>query len=116
MSNLLHSLQSFQLQVNKNDGVRKLTKNWNPKLIIQSSDSEEVYTVVIQDSTISEIIAGEASSEHEIRIEGEAEILRDVFNGTMNPAEAVLNGEMAVYGEQGDQIKLDAISLVIWGL
>lgn len=116
MSELLLSLQSFQSEVNKNDGVKKLTKNWNPRMIIQSSNSEEVYTLAIQESSISEIIAGEVASAHEIRIEGDAEILRDVFNGKTNPAEAVLNGEIAVYGEQSDQIKLDAISLVIWGL
>lgn len=116
MSKLLTSLSNFQSEVNKNESVKKLTKDWNPRLIIQSSDSEEVYTLVIEESTIATITPGEHSANHEIRIEGDVEILQNVFMGKLNPAEAVLNGEMAVYGEQSDQIKLDAISLIIWGM
>lgn len=116
MSELLKSLQEFQQEVNTNENVHKLIKNWNPNFIIESSDTGEFYTLEVYDMRIKNILEGEVNSDHEIRIEGDDEILTAIFTGDLNPAEAVLNGELMVYGDQNDQLKLDAISLVIWGM
>jgi hypothetical protein len=42
--------------------------------------------------------------------------LEALFTGKLNPVEAHSNGILEVYGEPKDQVKLDAITLVLWNV
>lgn len=116
MTAIKHQLQAFQEKLNANQQIGKLINNWNPNIIIKALNSDEQYTMFVADGKISHIENGLFESAHEITIEGDSDILLKVFSGTTNPAEAVLDGELFVYGGDQDQIKLDALTLVIWGM
>ena len=114
---LLDSLRNFKEEVQQNENVHKLVKNWNPNIILETMDTEQIYTLQVRDCLIDQILNEEnEESNHIIRLEADEEILTTIFSGEMNPAEAVLNGELVVFGDAKDQIKLDAITLLIWGM
>jgi putative sterol carrier protein len=116
MNQLRASLDNFQSKANANDNVHKLVKDWSPNIIIETMDTDESYTLLVRDERIAEILENQANSSHEIRLEGDTDVLQAIFYGDRNPAEAVLNGDLAVFGNPNDQIKLDAITLLIWGM
>lgn len=116
MSTLRNTLDSFKDLVNNNEKVKLLFKNWNPNIVIEESLENQKFTMVIKDQGIQNVLEGAMPSDHQISIEAEEDVLIEVFSGESNPAEVVLDGQMAVYGSDSDQIKLDAISLIIWGM
>lgn len=115
MSELHQILSSFADKVNANDKVGRLISNWNPNIILSTTDSEAVFTIIVRNARISDITVGEEASGHEIRMEAASDILRSIFTGRTNPATAVLTGDLAVFGEAADHIRLDAVSMLIWG-
>ena len=48
-------------------------------------------------------------------LRGGSDVLQAVFSGTRSPLGAYTDGELEVYGNPKDQIKLDVIALVLWG-
>ncbi len=118
MKTLMSCLQNYQLEFNASDDLGKVLKNWNPHLEISTTDGSLRYSISIQDAKVIDISERSADSDkdHSIKIEGSEEILMEIFTGVTNPAEAVLNGDLFVFASDMDKIKLDAISLIIWGL
>ena len=116
MQTLPEALQDFQIKFNSNAQLKKLLLNWNPNIILNSIDSGNQYTLWVREQLLANILEKEEPSDHQIFIEAENETLVKVFSGTLNPSEAVLDGDMVVFGDDKDQIKLDAITLIIWGM
>lgn len=112
MSELLETLEAFKEKVNTNENVRKLIKNWNPNVTV-SSDTEN-FTMIIRDQVMEQVATEKLESDHTIEIEADEDTLIDVFNGTYNPSKAVLDGELAVFGQDQDQMKLDIIAVFLW--
>ena len=112
MSELLETLEAFKEKVNTNENVRKLIKNWNPNVTV-SSDTED-FTMIIRDQVMEQVATEKLESDHTIEIEADEDTLIDVFNGTYNPSKAVLDGELAVFGQDQDQMKLDIIAVFLW--
>ncbi len=118
-SNLLGSLHDFQKTFNENQRVKKLTKGWNRFLKAESTDTGEIYTVTVQDVSISAIAPGCSMSEDDedlITLQAAEEALVRIFTGKYNPAHALIDGALAVFCSERDKVKLEAIAMVIWGL
>jgi len=118
-SGLLSSLYDFQKTFNENQRVKKLTKGWNRFLKAEATDTGEIYTVTVQDVAISAIEPGCTLAEDDenlITLQAAEEALVRIFIGKYNPAHALIDGALAVFSNERDKVKLEAIAMVIWGL
>jgi putative sterol carrier protein len=118
-SNLLGSLHDFQKTFNENQRVKKLTKGWKRFLKAEATDTGEIFTVTVQDVSISAIEPGCSMSEEDedlITLQAAEEALVRIFTGKYNPAHALIDGALAVFCSERDKVKLEAIAMVIWGL
>jgi hypothetical protein len=113
---LLASLESFRDLANGNARVKPLIKGWNPWIVVNATDTSLEYSLEVRDMAMHAIVPGKQQGEHVILVQAAEEMLKEIFRGTRNPAEAVLDGDLAVFGTDKDQVKLDAISLILWGL
>jgi putative sterol carrier protein len=111
---LEESLQAFSQQVSGSAKILKLTKGWHPNIIIKAADTGAVFTLVIFESRVREMLKGEVNAAHEVALSAGEQILIQIFTGKINPAKAVLDGNLVLFGDQKDQIKLDIIASVIW--
>lgn len=111
---LQETLQEFQSCVNRNKALRTILKHWDRVVLIQASDTVEHFVLRITNSFIEEIRSGGAEAP-DICIRADADVLREVFSGRMNPAQGYMQGILQVRGSPIDQMKLDAIALVMWG-
>ena len=109
-------LGQFVAAVNDNPRIKKILKDWNPLVVLQTTDTDEQLHFRIAETTVSMPSPGDAEAPHRIVLQATEETLRSVFSGVVNPVQAHLAGELAVFATDRDNVKLDAICLVLWGL
>lgn len=113
---LEHHLSAFIRDVNAHPSMAKLLKGWEPRMTIESLDTDERFHLHVDDCKVRAVAADGAADAHAILIRGERAVLCEVFTGESNPAQAYLEGTLEVFGDDRDHIKLDAICLVLWGI
>lgn len=113
---LMAVLEGFRDRVNAHARLPQLLRGWNRSIVVESLDTGHVVTLIVREAKIVEML-DEAREDpaHPITVHGDLEVLCGIFDGSANPAQAVLEGGLAVYGSDTDQVKLDAITLVVWG-
>lgn len=110
-------LKHFQNTFNENSRVKKLIKNWERSLIIEATDTEATLTMVIADLVMTEVRDGAHPNEdNPIHLQASQDTLIRIFSGDYNPAHALIDGELAVFSSEKDKVKLEAITMVIWGI
>ncbi len=114
MSDLRQRLEDFRNDANAHPRVRQLINNWSRTAGISATDTGESFLFMFESGRISEVVPGTPTNE-QIVIRGEQHILERVFTGALNPASAHLAGDLQVLASEVDQVKLDAITMVLWG-
>ncbi|MGH2553584.1 MAG: hypothetical protein ACRDEB_07700 [Chitinophagaceae bacterium] len=113
---LLESLNDFRNRFNDSERVKKLIKNWDRSIMLESIDSNNNYSFTIEDNALSTIVPGLVEKDPMIHLQAEESILTRIFSGDYNPATALIDGALAVYSEERDKVKLEAIAMIIWGV
>lgn len=114
---LQQCLLGFVERVNSNKRIPSLIKGWEPNIIVESEDSDDLYTLMVRGCVVDEMVSGETSKpEHEIRVCASLNELCNVFSGNKNAANSFLSGDLTLFASDKDQVKLDAIGLLVWGL
>jgi hypothetical protein len=109
------TLEDFQTKVNENQRIEKILKGWAPHIFVEPRGTNERYTMIVADSKITAVLEGRQEADHLVHLSADPQIMNQVFSGELNPSEAVLDGILSVFASDKDQVKLDAISLVLWG-
>ena len=116
---LADCLRDFQSRFNANEQVKKLVKGWDRSILIEATDSEAIFTVILQNLVITGVKAGDegnADDDNLVHLQASEENLIKIFSGDYQPATALIDGELAVFSSEPDKVKLEAISIVIWGM
>jgi hypothetical protein len=110
-------LQDFRDRFNDNARVKKLIAGWNRDVLVEPLDAPTAYTMVIENLEMTSVSPGiNEGHDGQVHMQADEEILKRIFTGEYNPAEALIDGNMAVFSEERDKVKLEAIAMVIWGL
>lgn len=116
---LFTALSNYRTLINETARMRSLLKGWDRDVVISCNDSGEIYTTSFSSSFLSDItkvVEEDVDAEEDgISLAGTRADLIDIFTGNENPAKAFLNGKLAVFSTGQDQVKLDSISLILWG-
>lgn len=114
--NIRTVLVDFQAKVNENERIERILNGWSPNIVVEPRGADEEYTMVVAQSKITEVLDGRQTAEHLVHVAAEPDVILQVFTGELNPSEAVLDGILSVFASDKDQVKLDAITLVLWGI
>lgn len=114
--NLKQCLLGFIEKVNSHTRMKFLLKDWEPTIVIDTTDTEAAYSLVVKGSRVADLVEGTLEADHCVQLQAESEVLMKIFSGKLNPARAHMDGQLAAYGSDRDQVKLDAISLILWGI
>lgn len=115
-TSLKATLEDFQSKVNAHDRIKRILDNWAPNIFIEPRGADESYTLICADKQITDIKDGRVEADHFVHLAAEPAVILQVFSGQLNPSEAVLDGVLSVFASDKDQVKLDAITLVLWGI
>lgn len=107
------SLNAFKDNFNKNDRLKVMNRDWDRVVVIKATDVESLHSLTIREGVVS-LIEG-ASENPDLTVISDSETLADIFYGDMTPTEPYNNGTLRIMGSEDDIIRLDFISLMIWG-
>ena len=110
---ILEALEGFRQRAMASWPVRRLIAKWDRTIEVRVPERSYFLR-----SRAGEILAPATSSDGkpEIVLSAAGDVMRGVFDGTLNPARAHLDGRLVAEGSTADQLVLDAIVLLIWGL
>jgi len=110
-------LTDFRDRFNDNARVKKLIVGWNRDILVEPLDADTAYTMVIENLEMTSVTPGiNEGHDGQVHMQADEDILKRIFTGEYNPATALIDGNMAVFSEERDKVKLEAIAMVIWGL
>ena len=110
-------LADFRERFNDNARVKKLIVGWNRDILVEPLDAATPYTMVIENLEMTSVSPGiQEGRDGQVHMQADEDILKKIFTGEYNPATALIDGNMAVFSEERDKVKLEAIAMVIWGL
>jgi putative sterol carrier protein len=87
--------------------------------LLEATDSDAIFTVTLQGLLITNVKAGnetDPDDDNLVHLQASEENLTRIFSGDYQPATALIDGELAVFSSELDKVKLEAISIVIWGM
>ncbi|MCL5967064.1 MAG: SCP2 sterol-binding domain-containing protein [Firmicutes bacterium] len=104
------ALRDFASRCNDNERLRQMNRDWTRTIAVRPSEDEPVFL---------RYEAGEVAvtdlADPDLVVEGPNEILCAIFTGETTPTEPYMDGTLLVRGSQDDMMRLDIISLLIWG-
>ncbi len=116
MNGLHGVLGRFAERVNTTASLRSTLAGWNPSFYIQARDSGDTFQVCIAGGSVQAVQPTRAEpGDDALLLRADTEVLEGVFSGRQSPLGAYTDGQLEVYGQTKDQIKLDVIALVLWG-
>ncbi len=110
---LTESLRAFTDSYNKNERLKVMNRDWNRVVVVKANDIESLHTLTVQDGVVS--IREGASDQPDLTVISDSETLADMFYGDITPTEPYNNGTLRIMGSEDDIVRLDFISLMIWG-
>ena len=107
------SLKVFQESYNSNERLKIMNKDWERVVVIKATDIQSEHTIVVREGVVSqgEGVTGGA----DLTVISDSETLADIFYGDITPTEPYNTGTLRIIGQEEDILRLDFISLMIWG-
>jgi hypothetical protein len=116
MTDLIETLAQFKDKANEHPRIASLIKGWEPTIVVEAIDSGTKRYLPVRGGRIASVDADDAApAGHVVHLRAAEAVLAAVFDGSSNPADAFLEGDLEIFASDKDQVKLDAISLVLWG-
>ncbi|MDD4236948.1 MAG: SCP2 sterol-binding domain-containing protein [Desulfotomaculaceae bacterium] len=110
---LTESLKAFMDSYNKNERLKVMNRDWNRVVVVKATDIDSLHTLTVLDGVVS--LREGASGQPDLTVISDSETLADMFYGDITPTEPYNNGTLRIMGSEDDIVRLDFISLMIWG-
>ena len=107
------SLMFFLDNYQKNERLRIMNQDWNRIINIRANDTVSECTMVLEKGVLD--VKEGAAPNPDLTVEANSETLADLFYGDITPTEPYINGTLKILGSEEDILRLDFISLLIWG-
>lgn len=103
----------FKDKYNNNERLKVMNRDWNRVVVVKANDIESLHTFTVWLGVVS--LAEGAADKPDLTVISDSETLADIFYGDITPTEPYNNGTLKILGQEDDIIRLDFISLMIWG-
>ncbi|HBV98620.1 MAG: sterol carrier protein [Peptococcaceae bacterium BICA1-7] len=110
---ITESLESFARAYSENARLKVMNRDWDRNVLILAEDIESVHTMVLKDGDLS--FSQGKTADPDLTVISNSDILADMFFGDITPTEPYMNGTLRIIGSEDDILRLDFISLLIWG-
>ncbi|WP_066639147.1 SCP2 sterol-binding domain-containing protein [Desulfolucanica intricata] len=107
------SLQAFLDNYQKNERLKTMNRDWDRIILVRATDVQFEHTISLKNGEL-EIMEG-APGQADLTVVSDSETLADLFYGDIAPTEPYMNGTLKISGSEDDILRLDFISLMIWG-
>lgn len=114
MTTKLHdALLLFRDKVNADPRLKAMNKDWSRTIRVQPTDGIEALRIRYEGGVME--IDADVARAPDIVLMAPEDVLVGIFSGTSSPTEPYLEGTLTIQGTQEDVLRLDFLSLMIWG-
>jgi putative sterol carrier protein len=110
---ITESLHEFRDKYNSNERLKIMNKDWDRVVVVRASDVQSEHTFTVLGGVVS--LQEGAVQNADLTVISDSETLSDIFYGDITPTEPYNNGTLRIIGHEDDILRLDFISLMIWG-
>jgi len=107
------TMLNFCRACNDNQRLRQMNHDWNRTVEIRPNDHPDQSLHVRYRAGEASLV--DPSGPPDLVVEAPTDTLQAIFSGAMTPTEPYMDGTLRVQGSQDDMMRLDIISLLIWG-
>lgn len=109
----MESLTQFVAECNQNARLREMNRDWTRRIQLEPDDTHRTHHLISDEGSL---FAGEGPVDNpDMLIQAPEEILTAIFSGQLTPTEPYNAGDLLVRGQQDDMMRLDILTLLIWG-
>ncbi|KJS00490.1 MAG: sterol carrier protein [Peptococcaceae bacterium BRH_c4a] len=110
---ITESLRAFEQAYADDSRLKVMNRDWDRKVLILADDLESAHTMILKDGELS--FSEGKTADPDLTVISNSDILADMFFGDITPTEPYMNGSLRIIGPEDDILRLDFISLLIWG-
>lgn len=110
---ITRSLEIFSEEYAANSQLKVMNRDWDRNVLVLADDIESSHTLETRGGEL--FIKEGKSGQPDLTIISDSDLLESMFSGDITPTEPYLNGTLRIIGSEDDIIRLDFISLLIWG-
>ncbi|MDA8193854.1 MAG: sterol carrier protein [Thermaerobacter sp.] len=112
---LAEALNGFVAECNQDPRLREMNRDWSRQIAIVATGHHGRRAVWLK-SQEGILTSGEGPlASPDMEITAPEEMLIDIFSGLLSPTEPYNAGDLLVRGQQDDMMRLDILTLLIWG-
>ena len=108
-------LQRFADTCSGNQRLQVMNRDWHRVIRILATDGDGELVLVTQGGQVRLVDGPDPPELPEISVRGDVDTLLAVFSGDLPPTEPYMDGRLVVLGSQDDVVRLDFVTLLIWG-
>ena len=112
--NLYAALDHFREKINSNVRLRQMIRDWNRDISVVAKDMPGAATSIQMREGQMEWRRTPCDNP-QIVLTAPSDVLIGIFRGDQTPTEPYLEGTLTLRGTQEDVLRLDFVSLMIWG-
>lgn len=105
-------LDRFAEACTTNLRLTQMNRDWHRTILVVADEGER-YWLRCEGGPVHRL--EQEAEAVDLSVEGPRQILCDIFSGASPPTEPYMTGDLRVRGSQDDIMRLDIISLLIWG-
>jgi putative sterol carrier protein len=113
LGEIAESLQTFVKNYRENSKLKAMNRDWNRTVLVLANDLESAHTLTLEDGELS--LQEGRQGDPDLTVISDSDTLAAMFSGEITPTEPYLNGTLKIIGSEDDIMRLDFISLLIWG-
>ncbi|WP_018086818.1 SCP2 sterol-binding domain-containing protein [Desulfurispora thermophila] len=110
---ITESLLAFTNGYNANQRLIVMNRDWDRVILIKADDLPSEHTLILNNGELTMREGGVDNPD--LIVMANSEILADMFYGDITPTEPYMNGTLRITGSEDDIVRLDFISMLIWG-
>lgn len=109
---LEENLMRFVARFNQNPRFQEMNRDWDRHIVVAAQEGG-AYRLQLRDGVMS--LDPEGTEPADIALTAPREVLSAIFDGRLSPTEPYMDGDLQVRGSQEDMLRLDVLTLLIWG-
>jgi putative sterol carrier protein len=93
--------------------LKAMTAGWDRTIEVRADDLPEPYWLRVEGGALSRPAV--PPTPPQMTMSAASDLLRDLFSGRISPTEPYLTGELRLLASEADVMRLDVITLMVWG-
>ena len=107
-------LERFAAACSANERLVQMNHDWYRTIVIRPDDLDQEFWLRSDGGPV-RVLSSPPEGAPDLVVEAPADVLAAIFGGQAPPTEPYMEGTLRVRGQQDDLMRLDIISLLIWG-